>query len=193
MKSILFFLIFSSLAYAQEEETEALRAMRLSCTKQKVALGCFNYANMLVRIDKSAEAEKFFETGCKLGHQGSCSQEKWDIPEKSAAPEPAEIDVEEITEAEPAVEEERPAPPTLSNGGAAPVESRITINNSPVSESSRDSSTERSQPSAPEPAPEAFPEAVPVAVPQSGESASPDIDLNSATPSMDAAKLPGVE
>src|SRR4051794_33139501 len=81
---LLIFLLFLSLALfaSEEEESEALKAMRLSCVKQKIGLGCFNYANMLVRIDKSDTAEKFYELGCKLEHQPSCSKDKWDIPDR---------------------------------------------------------------------------------------------------------------
>ena len=50
--------------------------------KHGVALGCYNYANMLVRSEKSDEAEKYFERGCKLKHEGSCQRQKWDIPDR---------------------------------------------------------------------------------------------------------------
>lgn len=99
-------MLFITFAHAQEEETEALSAMRLGCMKSGVALGCYNYANMLVRSDKAEEAEKYFEKGCKLKHEGSCQKQKWDIPERvntaaaeiTPSPAPASV-VEE--EAEP--------------------------------------------------------------------------------------------
>lgn len=82
MKILLLIILFIPGAYAQEEETEALSAMRLGCMKHGVALGCYNYANMLVRSEKSDEAEKYFERGCKLKHEGSCQRQKWDIPDR---------------------------------------------------------------------------------------------------------------
>ncbi len=75
-------LSFSLSALAQEnEESEASKAMRLSCEKQKVALGCYNYANMLSRSGKEDEVDKYYEMGCKLDHSPSCKKEKWDLPE----------------------------------------------------------------------------------------------------------------
>lgn len=94
-------------AHAQEEETEALSAMRLGCMKGGVALGCYNYANMLVRSDKADEAEKYFEKGCKLKHEGSCQKQKWDIPDRvktattEITPSPAPASIAEETEEEP--------------------------------------------------------------------------------------------
>lgn len=79
-------LVLSTLVLAQEEESEALRVLRLACEKQKVALGCFNYANMLVREEKPDQADKYYEMGCKLSHAPSCSKEKWDLPERKPEP-----------------------------------------------------------------------------------------------------------
>ena len=128
MKMILFFFISlgSSFAQIQDQESEVLRAMRLSCEKQKVALGCFNYANMLIRLDRADQADAFFDLGCKLDHSPSCQKEKWTLPapEKKAdqvsaletapatAPEPAPEPAPETAqppEAEPEAEE---SPPT---------------------------------------------------------------------------------
>lgn len=81
MRTLFLFILFVVPALAQEE-SEALSAMRLGCNKHGVALGCFNYANMLVREEKQDEAEKYFEKGCKLKHEGSCQQQKWDIPDR---------------------------------------------------------------------------------------------------------------
>lgn len=67
--------------FAQDEESEYLRALRLSCEKQKVALGCFNYANALSRAEKDELAEKYYALGCKQEHAPSCKKEKWDLPE----------------------------------------------------------------------------------------------------------------
>lgn len=94
-------------AHAQEEESEALSAMRLGCMKHGVALGCYNYANMLVRSEKETEAEKYFERGCKLKHEGSCQKQKWDIPDRvktattEVTPSPAPASVVEEEEVEP--------------------------------------------------------------------------------------------
>lgn len=70
------------MAFAQdEEESEAQKFMRISCEKQRVALACYNYANMLIRANKEDQSEKYFEIGCKLEHSPSCSKDKWVIPE----------------------------------------------------------------------------------------------------------------
>lgn len=115
MKILGLFLVLSLAAFAQEEEeSEALKAMRLSCEKQKVALGCYNYANMLLRIEKSDQADKYFEMGCKLSHSPSCQKEKWDLPSatpsKSPAPQAAPAEKPE-TEPELAPETEPEAAP----------------------------------------------------------------------------------
>jgi hypothetical protein len=85
MKLVVILCLFSLSLFAQDEESEALRAMRLSCERQKVALGCFNYANMLARLEKNEEADKAFKLGCKLGDSPSCKKEKWDLPAPVAA------------------------------------------------------------------------------------------------------------
>jgi hypothetical protein len=125
--ALLLFLSFPLLA--QVEESEALKAMRLSCEKQKVGLGCFNYANMLLRLDKSDEADKYFEMGCKLEHSPSCSKDKWDLPLAKApsTPEPMAPESEAVPEAvvEPEPETEpAPAPESLDTS----LEPEITIN-----------------------------------------------------------------
>lgn len=84
MKLLLFIILLCPLSLsAQEEaeESEALRALRLSCEKQRVGLGCFNYANLLLRT-QTGDADKYFEQGCILGHQPSCQKEKWELPER---------------------------------------------------------------------------------------------------------------
>ena len=106
MKLYALFLFLSFPLLAQNEESEALKAMRLSCEKQKVGLGCFNYANMLLRIEKSDEADKYFEMGCKLNHSPSCSKDKWDLPlgKAPSKPEPmaqSEAVPEAVVEPEP--------------------------------------------------------------------------------------------
>ena len=113
MKLYALFLFLSFPLLAQNEESEALKAMRLSCEKQKVGLGCFNYANMLLRIEKSDEADKYFEMGCKLNHSPSCSKDKWDIPLAKAPskPEPMAPESEAVPEAVvELVPETEPAP-----------------------------------------------------------------------------------
>ena len=113
MKHYALFLFLSFPLFAQNEESEALKAMRLSCEKQKVGLGCFNYANMLLRLDKSDEADKYFEMGCKLEHSPSCSKEKWDLPLAKAPskPEPMALESEAVPEAVVGPEPEtEPAP-----------------------------------------------------------------------------------
>jgi hypothetical protein len=101
MKTLLLFMLFAVPAVAQQE-TEALSAMRLGCNKHSVALGCYNYANMLVREEQPEEAEKYFERGCKLKHEGSCEKQKWDIPDRvkttnqeTTSPSPASVSTEE--------------------------------------------------------------------------------------------------
>ena len=118
MKLYALFLFLSFPLLAQNEESEALKAMRLSCEKQKVALGCFNYANMLLRIERSDEADKYFEMGCKLEHSPSCSKDKWDLPlaKPPSKPEPMAPESEAVPEAvvEPEPETEpAPAPESL--------------------------------------------------------------------------------
>lgn len=118
MKHYALFLFISFPLFAQNEESEALKAMRLSCEKQKVGLGCFNYANMLLRLDKSDETDKYFEMGCKLEHSPSCSKEKWDLPLAKAPskPEPMAPESEAVPEAVVGPEPETepaPAPESL--------------------------------------------------------------------------------
>ena len=100
MKLYALFLFLSFPLLAQNEESEALKAMRLSCEKQKVGLGCFNYANMLLRIEKSDEADKYFEMGCKLNYSPSCSKDKGDLPLAKAPskPEPMAPESEAVPE-----------------------------------------------------------------------------------------------
>lgn len=77
MPLIFLLCLFSALSFASEE-TEALRAVRLGCDKQKVALGCYNYANFLLKSGDSTAADSYFEKGCGLGHQPSCQKEAWE-------------------------------------------------------------------------------------------------------------------
>jgi hypothetical protein len=74
---IFFLLLLFPLLSRSEEESEGLRALRLSC-QQKVALGCYNYANMMLKRERSEEAQKYFDLGCKLEHSDSCGRKTWD-------------------------------------------------------------------------------------------------------------------
>lgn len=141
MKILLIMLVmFSSNLRAEvEEESEALRALRLSCVKHKVALGCYNYANLLLS-QKKENSESMFKLGCELGHQDSCSKKTWESittsPVESAPAveetpsivtetnEPAESSTTVTAEAEPAaVTEESHSP--ASEEGAPPVEESV--------------------------------------------------------------------
>ena len=74
------------------EETEGMRAMRLGCEKQKLGLGCTNYANFLIKNGRESEADAYFDKGCKLGNQDGCEKKRWAVKEV-IAPEP-EVPVE---------------------------------------------------------------------------------------------------
>jgi hypothetical protein len=108
---MVFLLTFS--AYALEEpESEAMRALRLSCEKHKVGLGCFNYANMLNRKGKG-EPDRYFDLGCKYQHSASCNKEKWPEPEvKPALVQPAIESPAPVMEPmdEPVVSEDEESP-----------------------------------------------------------------------------------
>jgi hypothetical protein len=103
------YLVTFQLFAQEEQETEALKAMRLSCQKHKVGLGCYNYANMLIRADKADQAETIFELGCKLDHSPSCQKEKWSLPEvvkkDLPLPSPASKKEDESLESENTQEE----------------------------------------------------------------------------------------
>jgi hypothetical protein len=81
MKIFALLILISFSLFAQDEESEALRTMRISCEKQKIGLACFNYANMLIRAKKDDSVDTYFEMGCKLDHSPSCKKEKWVIPD----------------------------------------------------------------------------------------------------------------
>lgn len=85
MKIVLLLMLLSHNSFAQNDESEYFRALRLSCEKQKVALGCFNYANTLMRAGNEEMASKYFDLGCKQNHTPSCSKEKWDSPINNSA------------------------------------------------------------------------------------------------------------
>ena len=69
------FFLFSSLLFGSE--SELMRSMKLGCEKQKLAIGCYHYANLLIKNGNESLANKFFEKGCKLGNSSACSKERW--------------------------------------------------------------------------------------------------------------------
>ncbi len=192
MKLILLFIILSLPAWTQEEEeTEALRAMKISCVKHNLPLGCYNYANMLVRGNKPEEADKFFEMGCKLSHEPSCSKEKWDIPERKESKEVVELPADsesapvadaESQEAEAADEPMRPIylPSRVTvRGGATDSEPSSIPGDMPPEMNS--------SPSLPSKAPAAIPAETKTEEAQSTESSGPDEALPASTPTDGSA------
>jgi hypothetical protein len=158
--ALLFVLSFSVLAQ-EEEESEYLRALRISCDKQKVALGCFNYANALMRNGNEEAAEKYFALGCKQEHSPSCKKEKWDLP---AGLKPAKAPVVESatnsTEAAPETAVETPTEETATETISEP--DATTTTEAPSSEAAVEATPE----TATEPEAEALPESI-------------DLDMNS--------------
>lgn len=180
MKLFMIFCLFSLTALAvEEEESEALRALRLSCEKHKVGLGCFNYANMLVRSQKSDVAEKYFEMGCKLSHEQSCAKEKWDLPERKAIPEIVEL---------PATPPETEAESESQSSEAINLPSKVSIRQDTSSESESESTEAPTEPAvSQEPSTPAS-----EAETQSEASKGPVEDLNSATPAEGSVAEPSV-
>lgn len=86
--NLIILLILSIPIYAQE--SEALNAMKLGCEKGKSAIGCYHYANMLIRHEKESEASEIFKKACQLGHKPSCDEEKWESLQKSKENGPIE-------------------------------------------------------------------------------------------------------
>lgn len=123
MKILVLLIVLSFNLFAQdEEESEYLRALRLSCDKQKVALGCFNYANALMRKGNEEAAEKYFALGCKQEHSPSCKKEKWDLPEGAKPVEKPGVEATELPTEAPSTEtvpetttEEAPIEPEASS------------------------------------------------------------------------------
>jgi hypothetical protein len=70
-------LLFSSLLFGSE--SEMMRSMKLGCEKQKMAVGCYHYANLLIKNGNESLANKYFEKGCKLGNSSACSKERWKV------------------------------------------------------------------------------------------------------------------
>lgn len=143
MKIFILLMIFSLSAWAQEEESEALRALRLSC-QQNVGLGCYNYANMLLKRDQQENANKYFEMGCKLEHADSCSKKTWDgsatasvsaesTPVATAETTTTETSSESTITETATVEEEpsTPAPASVEEPAATSEEVQ-TVEESPV-------------------------------------------------------------
>lgn len=123
MQFIIVLLLFSLNVFAQEEESEALKALRLSC-QQNVGLGCYNYANMLLKRDQQENANKYFEMGCKLEHSDSCVKKSWGSVESAAPVETAsqvettssepDISSTEVSTSEESLIEETPSPSPAS-------------------------------------------------------------------------------
>jgi TPR repeat protein len=136
MKVILFILIASLNLFAQEEESEAMRALRLSC-QQNVGLGCYNYANMLLKRDQQENANKYFEMGCKLEHSDSCVKKAWDPIEaplqsetiSAVAPTAVETGVSppETASTEESIVEETPTPAPASIEEQTSAEEPISV------------------------------------------------------------------
>lgn len=126
-KFMIFLMVFSfNLKAEEQEESEALRALRLSCEKHKVALGCYNYANLLLS-QKKENSEAIFKLGCDLGHQDSCSKKTWDSISAAPAAEPITAPAQEIPAAEA---------PSESTASTAPEETSPMVEEShaPASE-----------------------------------------------------------
>jgi len=85
--------------YAQE--SEALHAMKLGCEKGKSSIGCYHYANLLIRNGKESEASEVFKKACQLGHKPSCDEEKWESLESKRESGPIEPEKNEISDEEP--------------------------------------------------------------------------------------------
>lgn len=104
-------LIFSLTSFASEAEVESefLKGMRLGCEKQKIALGCYNYANLLINRNRQDEAKKYFKLGCDGGHEKACRQESWEVV--AVAPVEAPIEkIEKLEASEAILPEEVPTP-----------------------------------------------------------------------------------
>ncbi len=134
MKNVLFILLMSLKVFAQDEESEALRALRLSC-QQNVGLGCYNYANMLLKRDQTDNANKYFEMGCKLEHAESCSKKSWSALDEASSSETVSADGQSVDASvsatgtaslpESAIEETpTQAPPSLDESSSASLENQ---------------------------------------------------------------------
>jgi hypothetical protein len=129
MKMMLLLMLLSHNSFAQNEESEYFRALRLSCEKQKVALGCFNYANTLMRAGNEDLANKYFDLGCKQNHTPSCSKEKWDTPiNKLAVDTPPESAPEQAPDSVPEPPPES-APEQVPDSATGPVDLNLDVGN----------------------------------------------------------------
>ncbi len=68
------------------EETEGMKASRLGCNIQKLAKGCHNYANFLLKLNENNLANEYFEKGCKYSDESPCQKERWDTMAQKATP-----------------------------------------------------------------------------------------------------------
>ena len=78
MNIFLYLFLFSVSAWPQDKESEALKAARLGCDKQNQALGCYVYANWLIKIQENQKADTYFEKACKLNLQDGCDKKIWE-------------------------------------------------------------------------------------------------------------------
>ena len=56
-------------AYMSHNYSKAKTYFKLSCIKEKDALGCFSYANM---INNEKEKKEFLQKACELGLKKAC-------------------------------------------------------------------------------------------------------------------------
>jgi hypothetical protein len=77
--------LYAFLATAKPEESEAIRAVRLGCEKQRLGRGCVNYANFLLKNGDEKKAKVYFQKGCKLKVQDGCDQKRWETKPKKVA------------------------------------------------------------------------------------------------------------
>lgn len=96
--------------------------MRLGCDKQKLGLGCTNYANFLIKNDRESEADAYFEKGCKLGNQDGCDKKRWAVKEV-VSPEPEAIVESPIEEKPVEAPVESPVETPAESPAESPVES----------------------------------------------------------------------
>ncbi len=85
MIKILLMFICSVSAWAQVEESEVMRAMRLGCDKERLGLGCYNYANMLIKKGQPERADAYFIKACQYKNQDGCDKKIWET--KTVKPE----------------------------------------------------------------------------------------------------------
>jgi hypothetical protein len=83
MKYFLIIFLVSTSIFASE--SELVSTMKIGCEKQKSAIGCYNYANFLIKQGDNNLADKYFDKGCKLGNKSSCRKEVWEFSREPAS------------------------------------------------------------------------------------------------------------